>query len=297
MNIGVVGLGRMGLIVAERLVKGGHSVFGFDPSEAARTHAQEIGATAVESLEALHEHANIYWLMVPAGDAVDTVLSELKPYLQQGDIVIDGGNSFFKNSVRRHNELAKDGIHYLDCGTSGGVAGRKIGFSLMVGGEKEIYEQVEPIFKAIAAPNGYGYMGPSGAGHYVKMTHNGIEYALLQAYAEGLHLLKEGEYKDLDFKNITSVWNNGSVIRSFIVELLHGIFTHDQELADISGEIGENKTGRWTMDEAEKYNVPMDLLERALAIRRESRETGGNYGTKVVAMLRNAFGGHEVKKK
>ena len=167
----------------------------------------------------------------------------------------------------------------------------------MIGGNEKPFSQVEEIFKAIAAPNGYGYMGPSGSGHYVKMIHNGIEYALLQSYAEGLHLIKDGHYDNLDLEKITDVWSNGSVIRSWITDLLNNIFSQDQQLTDISGEIGENKTGRWTLDEAKKQQVPIDLIERSLDIRTKSRKDGGNFGTKVVAMLRNQFGGHPVKKK
>jgi 6-phosphogluconate dehydrogenase len=166
----------------------------------------------------------------------------------------------------------------------------------MVGGEKKIFESVEPLFAAIAAKNGYAYVGPAGAGHYVKMVHNGIEYALLQAYAEGFNLLKNGEYKDLNLLEVSRVWQHGSIIRSWILELAEKIFERDQQLANISGEIAESGTGRWTVDTAKNYNIPVDLIERALAIRAESRETGGDYATKLVALLRHEFGGHEYKK-
>ena len=287
----------MGLIIAERLLKAGHEVCGFDLSEPSQKKAQELGVDVAESLEKLAKKTRKFWLMIPAGDPVDRVLETLSEFLQPGDIIIDGGNSYFQNTIKRYKMLAEKNVLYMDCGTSGGVKGKEIGFSLMIGGDKETFETIEPLFKAIAAPDGYGYMGPSGAGHYVKMIHNGIEYSLLQAYAEGLHLLKDGHYKDLDFEKITNVWENGSVIRSWIVELLHDIFSRDQKLEDISGEIGENMTGRWTMDEAEKQNIAMDLLKRSLEVRKESRKSGGNYATKIIAMLRNAFGGHEVKKK
>lgn len=297
MNVGVIGLGRMGVIIAQRLIKAGHDVYGFDLSEASQKKAQEAGVSVVADVKELAEKTRIFWLMIPAGDPVDRVLETLSEFLQPGDIVVDGGNSYFQNTLKRYAKLAEKNVSYMDCGTSGGVKGKEIGFSLMIGGDKQTFEKIEPLFEAIAAPDGYAYMGPSGAGHYVKMIHNGIEYSMLQAYAEGFHLLKKGHYKDLDLARISKVWNHGSVIRSWIGELLHGIFSHDQELEDISGEIGENMTGRWTMDEAERQNIAMDLLKRSLEVRKESRKTGGNYATKVVAMLRNAFGGHEVKKK
>lgn len=297
MNICIIGLGKMGLSIVDRLIKAGHSVWGYDPQESSRLEAEKIGAHSVTTIDGLTEKANLFWLMVPAGEAVDKVLASLKPVLKKNDIVVDGGNSNFHETIRRHNELQANGIELLDCGTSGGLKGRDIGFSLMIGGNEKPFSQVEEIFKAIAAPNGYGYMGPSGSGHYVKMIHNGIEYALLQSYAEGLHLIKDGHYDNLDLEKITDVWSNGSVIRSWITDLLNNIFSQDQQLTDISGEIGENKTGRWTLDEAKKQQVPIDLIERSLDIRTKSRKDGGNFGTKVVAMLRNQFGGHPVKKK
>jgi 6-phosphogluconate dehydrogenase len=295
MKIGLIGLGRMGNAIAYRLLKYGHEVWGFDRDEKNSKLAADSGVKIVADLQDLSSHANIFWLMVPAGDIVDSVINELLSDLKQGDTVIDGGNSNFKDSVRRSQSLKSKNINFIDCGTSGGLHGRDFGFSLMIGGDKKVFENLDPVFKAIAAPQGYQYVGTSGAGHYVKMVHNGIEYALLQAYAEGFHLLKEGNYKDLDLEKISDVWNHGSIIRSWILELAHNIFEHDQDLTDISGKIGENKTGRWTLDEAIAQNVPVDLIEKSLQIRASSRETGGNYATKVVAMLRNQFGGHAIE--
>jgi 6-phosphogluconate dehydrogenase len=234
--------------------------------------------------------------MVPAGDPVDAVIAELIEVAKPGDIIIDGGNSNFNDSIRLYNTLKLKQLNVIDCGTSGGVHGKDLGFSLMIGGDKDIFEKLEPIFKAISAPGGYEYMGPAGAGHYVKMVHNGIEYALLQAYAEGFDLLKNGKYKDLDLAKVSEVWNRGSIIRSWILNLAHNVFVQDQDLKNISGEIGENKTGQWTLDEAKKCGVSVDLIEKSLQIRAWSRQTGGNYGTKVVAMLRNQFGGHSFKR-
>lgn len=288
MNIGLVGLGKMGQAIAYRLLQAGHQVVGYDP-------AQSIGDYCVDNLATLAQQARIIWLMVPAGQAVDDVLAQLRPYLKSGDIIIDGGNSNYQDSVRRYEELKKIQVSFLDCGTSGGVHGKELGFSLMIGGDKESYTKLEQIFKALAAPNGYAYFGPSGAGHYVKMVHNGVEYALLQAYAEGFDLLKNGSYKDLDLAQVCRVWNNGSIIRSWIVELARQVFEQDQEFKSISGQIGENQTGQWTVAEAALHGVSMRVVQQALDIRAWSRLTGGDYATKVVAMLRNKFGGHPVK--
>ncbi len=295
MKIGVIGLGRMGSAIVSRLIKAGYDVVGYDPSESARLQIELLGALSVGSLEEVAQQARILWLMIPAGDLVDEALDELKSHLQPGDIIIDGGNSFFEHSIKRHNDLVGLDVGFLDCGTSGGLAGETVGFSLMVGGDRVIYDKIVPLLQAIAAPEGFAYMGPPGSGHYVKMVHNGIEYALLQSYAEGFHLLKEGQYPDLDLEAIAQVWNNGSVIRSWILKLAHNVLSKDQELSNISGEIGENLTGRWTLDEAQKQDVPVTLIEEALAIRALSRQTGGNFGTKLVAMLRHEFGGHYVK--
>jgi len=297
MKIGLIGLGRMGNAIAYRLRKGKHAVVAYDRDKDAVKKVKQIGVKAAQSIEDLAKQCGIVWLMVPAGDVVDNSLEELKPHLKAHDIIIDGGNSHFEDTVRRAKSCARKKIYYLDCGTSGGIKGKSIGFSLMVGGNEGAYEKIKPILKSLAAPRGYGYMGPSGAGHYVKMVHNGVEYALLQAYADGFNLLKNGDYKDLDLETIANVWSNGSVIRSWIVDLLSEIFEDGQDFKTISGAIGENKTGLWTMQEAKKYDVPQELLDRALHARSWSRKTGGNYATKLVALLRNKFGGHPVKLK
>lgn len=297
LKIGLVGLGRMGLSIAYRLVNAGHEVVGFDFSEQAGQQAQELGAAVVTQLTDITQNLDALWLMVPAGDPVDDVIKQVLPTLLKKTIIVDGGNSNFHDSIRRAKLLAEQGIALLDCGTSGGLHGRDIGFSLMIGGDKTAYEQLIPAFQALAAPNGYEYMGPAGAGHYVKMIHNGIEYSMLQAYAEGFDLLKHGHYHNLDLEKISSVWSNGSIIRSWCLELAHQVFKQDQDLTNISGEIGENKTGQWTLDEAKLAQVPMKMLDQALAVRAWSRASGGNYGTKVVAMLRHAFGGHPIKKR
>ncbi|KKQ33570.1 MAG: 6-phosphogluconate dehydrogenase (Decarboxylating) [candidate division TM6 bacterium GW2011_GWF2_37_49] len=296
MKICVIGLGRMGHAVAFRLISGGHEVWGFDTDSNNLKLASGIGVKVVFAVQELAQHASIFWLMIPAGDAVDSVINQLINVLKPGDILVDGGNSHFHDSVRRYKMLKEKQINFVDCGTSGGVQGKELGFSLMIGCDKNVFDKLEPIFKVLATSGGYAYMGPAGAGHYVKMVHNGIEYALLQSYAEGFHLLKEGEYKDLDLAKVCDVWNHGSIIRSWILDLSHNVFIKDQNFSDISGQIGENKTGRWTIDEAKNKYVPVDLIERALEIRALSRKTGGNYATKIVALLRNQFGGHPFKK-
>ncbi|HBS47868.1 TPA: decarboxylating 6-phosphogluconate dehydrogenase [Candidatus Dependentiae bacterium] len=296
MKIGLIGLGRMGSAIAYRLQKANINILAFDPSENAKNIAAELKIEFSSKIEAISQKVDIIWLMVPAGKIVDETIEKLLPHLKKDSIIIDGGNSNFEDSIRRYNFLKKHQINFVDCGTSGGLHGRENGFSLMVGGDQNIFEKLKPIFQAITAKNGYEHIGPAGAGHYVKMVHNGIEYALLQAYGEGFNLLKNGHYKNLDLEKIASVWNHGSIIRSWILNLSVEIFKEDQELKNISGEIGENLTGRWTEQEAEKQNIPLDLIKKSLDIREWSRKSGGNYATKVVAMLRNKFGGHEVKK-
>ncbi len=296
MKIGLIGLGKMGQAIAHRLLKAGHQLIGYDSTPNMVDYITQIGGTGVDNLVSLAEQARVIWLMVPAGKPVDDVIAVLKPHLKAEDIIIDGGNSHFKDSVRRYEDLKKINVHFLDCGTSGGVHGKDLGFSLMIGGDQADFLAIEPIFKSLAADQGYAYLGQSGSGHYVKMVHNGVEYALLQAYAEGFQLLKEGAYKDLDLEKVCQVWNGGSIVRSWIVELARQVFEKDQDLTTIGGQIEENKTGQWTVDEARERMVPVKTLEQALAIRAWSRETGGNYATKVVAMLRNQFGGHSVKK-
>jgi 6-phosphogluconate dehydrogenase len=296
MKLGFIGLGRMGKAIVYRVIRGGHDVIGYDPNSLAIAEAEKIGVYAVSTIDKVAEHARIIWIMVPAGDPVDAVIKELQPHMLAGDIIIDGGNSKFTDSIRRAEELKKSGIFFIDCGTSGGLRGQGTGFSLMIGGDRMVYEKIIPLLQAIAAPSGCNYMGPSGTGHYVKMVHNGIEYALLQAYAEGFHVLKAGHFTDLNLADIASVWRNGSVIRSWILELAHEVFLNDQTLADISGEVAESGMGRWTVEEAQEHNIPTQLIEDALEIRFWSEKTGGNYATKIVAMLRNKFGGHHVKK-
>lgn len=298
INCGVIGLGRMGAAIATRMRAGGCNVLGFDISSQSRAAAAHEGISLAESPRDLAKRSDIIWLMVPSmGTIIDDLIEEIAPVLAPGKIIIDGGNTFYKDSIRRAHQLALGNLFYLDVGTSGGLSGRQQGFCLMVGGDAHAYARCERVFNAVAMPGGAALVGPCGAGHYVKMIHNGIEYGLLQAYGEGFHLLREGAYKNLDLAQISDLWMHGSVIRSWLLQLAHHKFTIDQHLQDIQGDIQEGGTGKWTVDAAHEYKIPMPVIEESLKIREWSRRTGGNFATKVVAILRNAFGGHAVTKK
>lgn len=297
MEIGFIGLGRMGQAMAIRLADKGHRVVAYDVSPEAIVSLVERGLEGAENLkrlaEALNPPRNI-WLMVPAGKAVDEVIfNGLMPYLAVGDLLVDGGNSNYKDTIRRATKLVENSIRFMDVGTSGGIKGVKNGLSLMTGGSKQDFRRLEPILKDLAAENGYGLMGDIGAGHFVKTVHNGIEYALLQSYAEGFELLKEGPY-ELDLGMVARVWNNGSVVRSWLLELIQGILQKD-DLADIVGEVGGGQTGRWAMEAALESEVSFEMLAAALSQRYQSR--GGSFSNKLVAALRHEFGGHPIKKK
>ena len=295
MKIGVIGLGRMGFAIAIRVLQAGYCVLGFDPDIKIQQESMVQGIQIYESIEAVSKEADLIWLMVPAGKIVDEVLAQISTVAKSHSIIVDGGNSFYQDSMRRAKELDSRNIRYLDCGVSGGVHGMKHGFCLMVGGDFAAYQTIEPLLKVVAAKNGYAYCGSSGAGHYVKMVHNGIEYGLLQAYAEGFHLLREGTFKDLDLEKIADVWLQGSVIRSWLLELAHDVFKEDQHLASIDGKIQEGGTGAWTVQDAKKNTIPIPVIEKSLEVRAWSRQTGGNFATKLIQMLRNAFGGHKVE--
>ncbi len=296
LTVGVIGLGKMGQAIVYRLIKAGFQVYGFDKDKKACAKVMKYGVVIVDTVEQVSQRARIVWLMVPAGAIVDAVVKQLEPHLQKNDCIIDGGNSHFSDSLRRAEELKKKEIYFIDCGTSGGLAGKQKGFSLMLGGNREIVEQLIPVWQALAARQGYGYMGSSGTGHYIKMVHNGIEYAMLQAYAEGFHLLHQGSFSNIDLELVTRVWGHGSIIRSWILHLAHTIFKKDQKFEAISGQIQESGTGFWTVQEAQAKHIPIPLIEKALEVRAWSRATGGNYATKIVALLRHKFGGHSVTK-
>lgn len=297
MNVGLIGLGKMGNAIGQRLVQGGHTVFGFDVSKEAQAEAAKVGIKPVD-IEKMAEQVEVYWLMVPAGEVVDKTVTSLQPYLTRDDIIIDGGNSKYTDSMRRAEELNKEDVYFIDCGTSGGLYGREIGFCLMIGGNKQAYERCVPLFESVAAPKGFARIGESGTGHYVKMIHNGIEYGLLQAYAEGFQLIHQGSFKKehLDLETISRIWNVSSVIRSWILELINGIFEKDQTFDQISGKIAQTGMGKWTVENAKEHKIPIPVIEEAVKVRDRSEKTGGNYATKLVALLRNAFGGHAVEK-
>ncbi|MFB6070706.1 MAG: phosphogluconate dehydrogenase (NAD(+)-dependent, decarboxylating) [Halanaeroarchaeum sp.] len=294
MELGVIGLGRMGRIVVDRVLAAGHDVVAFDVDEGAVADAASAGATAAESIPdvaaTLGEERRI-WLMVPAGDPVDAALAELEGHLDEGDVVVDGGNSHFEESIRRAEDTVAG---YLDCGTSGGPAGADLGFSMMVGGPAWAYEEMVPIFDAVAAgPDGHERMGPSGSGHYVKMVHNGVEYALMQAYGEGFELLAEGRY-DLDLEAVARTWNNGAVIRSWLLELVEEAFREEgSDLGDVADHVAGGSTGTWTVREALEREVPVPLIYQALAERFASRDPA-RFSRRLANRLRYGFGRHEV---
>lgn len=296
MKIGIIGLGKMGMGIAARLQKATFSVIGFDPSPPAQEEAQAHGIDVAPSLKELAQSCTVIWLLVPAGPLIDTIIVQLAPLVSANTIIIDAGNSIFTDSIRRAQELKARNLHFIDCGTSGGIHGKEDGFSLMIGGDQTIYEKLMPLWKAVAAPQGYGYVGPSGAGHLVKTVHNGIEYGLLEAYGEGFQLLREGPYKELDLAEITRIWCHGAVVRSWLLEQAHEIFKKDQHLTTVSGQLDENGTGQWTVNVAKEYKIPVPVIEKSVEVRAWSRKTGGNFATKVIALLRHAFGGHFYKK-
>jgi 6-phosphogluconate dehydrogenase len=293
MQLGVIGLGRMGQIVVERVLDAGHDVVAFDLNPEAVATAAEKGAETAEDpvdvLDRLGDERRV-WLMVPAGEAVDATLDELAPHLAPDDVVVDGGNSHFEASVRRAERVD---AAYLDCGTSGGPAGAELGFSLMVGGPAWAYEAMTPVFDAVATgPEGHGHMGPSGSGHYVKMVHNGVEYALMQAYGEGFELLFEGRY-DLNLESVARTWNNGAVIRSWLLELCEEAFREEgSDLGDVADHVAGGSTGTWTVQEALEQEVPVPLIYQALAERFASREE--RFSRRLANRLRYGFGRHEV---
>ncbi|HLB94283.1 MAG TPA: decarboxylating 6-phosphogluconate dehydrogenase [Candidatus Babeliales bacterium] len=301
MKIGVVGLGRMGAAIVERLCARNYHVLVYDLDPVAVRAVEKFGTTSAGSIEELAMQVDLVWLMVPAGDLIDQILARIIPVLKlkSNPIIIDGGNSNFKDSIRRAKLCAAQQISFLDCGTSCGLHGRDLGFCLMVGGDQVTYTKIEKYLAAIAMPKGYALVGPSGAGHYVKMVHNGIEYALLQAYAEGFDLLRNNQnYPELDLAQVAGLWQHGSIIRSWLLELTQQILVQDQELKNISGQIGGGSTGSWTVAEAEAQKIAVPLIKLSLELRQKSNqaECSNSYTNKLVALLRHQFGGHSYKK-
>jgi 6-phosphogluconate dehydrogenase len=296
MRLGMVGLGRMGGNMTIRLVRSGHEVVAFDPSAEAVAAAATSGATAASSLAevvAALEPPRVVWLMVPAGEVTESTVRQLGGLLSKGDVVVDGGNSFYKDSIRRGERLAAEGIRFVDCGTSGGVWGLANGYCLMVGGDDDAIPVVEPAFLALAPEGGYAHVGGPGAGHFTKMVHNGIEYGLLAAYGEGFEILERSPFR-LDLEQIAGIWRYGSVVRSWLLELLHDALEKDPRLESIKGWVADSGEGRWTVDAAIEEDVPAPVTALALFGRFASRQDE-SFSAKVIAALRNEFGGHAVK--
>jgi 6-phosphogluconate dehydrogenase len=300
MELGMIGLGKMGANMTERLLKGGHRMIVYDRSSEPVRVAAELGATPAESVEDLVGKLaapRSVWVMVPAGEPTESVVNTLAGLLTRGDTIIDGGNSNYKHSMRRAATVEERGLHYVDVGTSGGVWGLTEGYSLMVGGDKDVVGRLRPIFETLApAPDrGWGHVGPSGAGHFVKMVHNGVEYALMQAYAEGFEILKAKDDFDLDLHQVAQIWRYGSVVRSWLLDLTAAALAADQELSDIRGWVADSGEGRWTVAEAIDVDVPAPVITLSLLMRLVSRQDQ-SYAAKLLAALRQQFGGHTVLK-
>jgi 6-phosphogluconate dehydrogenase len=298
MQLAMIGLGKMGGNMSERLVRDKHSVVVYDRDAAAVGKYQKLGATPAKDLadvQRLLSGPRIVWIMVPAGQPTDDTINTLAGLLSPGDVIIDGGNSLYKDSVARAERLRAKKIRFIDAGTSGGIWGLENGYCLMVGGDRDAVKLCEPIFLSLAQPGGYAHVGPSGAGHYVKMVHNGIEYGLLQAYAEGYEILGSSKkYPDLDLHQIAELWQHGSVVRSWLNDLAVRAFANDAHLEKLKGYVADSGEGRWTVAEAIEEDVPAPVITLSLLMRLRSRQED-SFGAKVIAALRNEFGGHAVK--
>jgi len=300
MELAMIGLGKMGMNMATRLARGGHRVVGFARSAETVKEAVKLGAEGAISLEDAVRKLSaprIIWLMIPAGKPTTDTIDTLSNMLSRGDIVIDGGNSNYKDTIRHAGMLEAKGIDFVDCGTSGGVWGLKEGYSLMIGGQAPVVEKLRPIFETLApaADKGWGYVGPHGAGHYVKMIHNGIEYGMMQAFAEGFSILKSKKEFGLDLAQISKIWQHGSVVRSWLLDLAALALEEDPKLSDIKPWVADSGEGRWTVFEAIDLDVPAPIITLALQMRFASRDEE-NYTARMLAALRNQFGGHAVKK-
>lgn len=300
MELGMVGLGRMGANMTRRLMQHDHRLVAYDLNAEAIEGMEGEGAVGASSLEDLAEKLEApraVWIMVPAGDPVDNTIAGLTPHLSEGDTIIDGGNSNYKDTLRRGEKVSERGLHYVDVGVSGGIWGLEEGYGMMVGGPDEAVERLTPIFEALApAPDkGWGHVGPTGAGHFVKMVHNGIEYGLMQAYAEGFAIMKAKEEFDLDLHQVADAWRHGTVIRSWLLDLTERALSRDQDLEEIAAWVDDSGEGRWTIQEAVDLAVPAAVISEALYARFRSRRPD-NYADKLLAALRNEFGGHAVKR-
>jgi 6-phosphogluconate dehydrogenase len=300
MELGLIGLGKMGGNMAERLRLGGHKVVGFDFSADAVKKLSDAGSVGVNSLEDLVKNLQTpraIWIMVPEGKPVDDTIAGLKPFMSKGDIFIDGGNSNYKDSQKRHEALKAEGFEFVDVGTSGGVWGLKEGYSMMVGGDEPVVESLRPIFETLAPAKdkGWGRTGPSGAGHFVKMVHNGIEYGMMQSYAEGFSIMKAKTPLNLDMAQIAEIWQYGSVVRSWLLDLTTEALKHNPDLDGLAPYVTDSGEGRWTVFEAIDLNVSAPIITESLIRRLRSREEN-NYTDRMLSVMRNAFGGHAMKK-
>jgi len=300
MELGIIGLGKMGGNMAERLRRAGHTVIGFDFNADAVKKLTDAGSKGVNSLEEMCKAftgRKAIWIMVPAGDPVDQTIAGLKPFMVKGDVFIDGGNSMYKDSQRRHDELKKEGYEFVDVGTSGGIWGITEGYSMMVGGDEDVIDSLKPIFETLApaANEGWGRTGPSGAGHFVKMVHNGIEYGIMQAYAEGFSIMKAKTPLNLDLEQISQIWRYGSVVRSWLLDLTADALKKNPTLEGLEAFVPDSGEGRWTVFEAIDLNVSAPVITESLIRRLRSREEN-NFTDRMLSVLRNEFGGHAVKK-
>ena len=300
MDIGMIGLGRMGANMAERLVRGGHRVVGFARNPSSRKGVEGKGAESAPSLDALVAKlapVRTLWLMIPAGTAVDETIAELLPKLSAGDILVDGGNSNYKDTLRRAEMLGQKEIHYIDCGTSGGVWGLAEGYSLMIGGDASAVERMRPIFETLApaADRGWGRVGPAGSGHFAKMVHNGIEYGLMQAYAEGFSILRHKAQFDLDLHQVAEIWRHGSVVRSWLLDLTSAALAKNPDLKGIAPYVADSGEGRWTVAEAIDLDVAAPVITHSLLMRLRSRDAQ-SFSDKLLSAMRHQFGGHEIKR-
>lgn len=298
MEVGFIGLGRMGLAMVERLAKRRHRVVAYDQDVEKVKAARRKGARPANSLGGLLSQLRkprVVWLMVPAGAPVAAVLRNLDTHLEAGDIVIDGGNSFYRDSMERADTLKQQDIHFLDVGTSGGIWGLKLGYCLMIGGDTKAFKRAQPLFKTLAPKDGYAHVGPSGAGHFTKMVHNAIEYGMLEAYGEGFELMHQSEF-GLDLHQLARLWNQGSVVRSWLLELTEAALARDPKLDKIRGYVEDSGEGRWSIIDSVERGVPMPAIALSLYARFRSRQKE-SFSAKVIAALRQQFGGHAVKSK
>ncbi len=300
MQVGMIGLGRMGMNMTRRLLRGGHDVIAYNRTpDKVKDIVKEgaKGAYSLEQLTGMLTPPRVLWLMVPAGKPVDDMIDSLRSLVAKGDIVVDGGNSFYKDDLRRAQDLEHLGILYADVGVSGGIWGLKVGYCLMMGGHRKVYKKLEPLFKTLAPKKGYLYCGPSGSGHFVKMVHNGIEYGMMAAYSEGFALLDASPYaEDLELSKVADLWNQGSVVRSWLLELTSSALKKDKNLSSLEPYVEDSGEGRWTVQQGIEAGVPVPVIAQSLFQRFRSRQSN-SFADRLIAALRNEFGGHAVKKR